>query len=213
MSDSLQEAAEKLARLGRACYARGWVLGTSGNFSIVLSRDPLRLAITPSGADKGNLPPAQVLEIDSNASVITGTGRPSAEVALHLLLVRARNAGAVLHTHSIWTTFLSDCHAADGSLALEGFEMLKGLRGVHTHEHREVLPIVANRQDLPALAAEAEQLLLRHPAAHGFLIHRHGLYTWGDDFEEARRHLEVLEFLFEVAGRGRTGGSDAPVGR
>ena len=210
MNDSLQGAAQKLAQLGRACYARGWVLGTSGNFSIVLSHEPLRLAVTPSGVDKGNLPPAQVLEIDANAAVLTGTGRPSAEVALHLMLVRARNAGAVLHTHSVWSTFLSDRHAVEGSLTLEGFEMLKGLRGIATHEHREVMPIVANRQDFPALAAEVEQLLLRHPDAHGFLIQRHGLYTWGDDFEEARRHLEVLEFLLEVVGREQTGGKDAP---
>lgn len=213
MTDSLDAAAQKLAQLGRECHARGWVLGTSGNFSIVLGHEPLRLAITPSGADKGNLPPAQILEIDSSAAVLTGTGRPSAEVALHLLLVRARHAGAVLHTHSIWSTFLSGRHADEGSLILEGFEMLKGLRGVTTHEHREVIPIVANRQDLPALAAEAEQALLRHPGSHSFLIQRHGLYTWGDDFEEARRHLEVLEFLLEVVGREHTGGKDAPVRR
>jgi len=213
MTDSLHGAAQKLAQWGRECHARGWVLGTSGNFSIVLSREPLRLAITPSGADKGNLPPAQILEIDSNAAVLTGTGRPSAEVALHLLLVRVRQAGAVLHTHSIWSTFLSGRHAAEGRLILEGFEMLKGLRGVTTHEHREVIPIVANRQDIPALATEVEQLLLRHPDSHGFLIHRHGLYTWGDDFEEARRHLEVLEFLLEVVGREQTGGKEAPIRR
>lgn len=213
MRDSLQDAAEKLAQLGRDCYARNWVLGTSGNFSIVLGRQPLRLAITPTGVDKGNLPPAQILVINSDAEVLSGGGRPSAEVALHLLLVRARNAGAVLHTHSIWSTFLSDRHVSNGSLALEGFEMLKGLRGVQTHQHRELLPIVANRQDIAALADEVELLLQRHPAAHGFLIQRHGLYTWGDDFEEARRHLEVLEFLLEVVGRGRTDGNDAPAGR
>jgi len=33
------------------------------------------------------------------------------------------------------------------------------------------------------------------------LVAGHGLYTWGQDLAEARRHLEVLEFLFEVALR------------
>lgn len=213
MSSSLQDAAEKLAQLGRACYARGWVLGTSGNFSMVLSRDPLRLAITSSGVDKGNLSPAQILEIDSAGTVITGAGRPSAEADLHLFLARSCKAGAVLHTHSLWSTLLSDRHAAEGSLVLEGFEMLKGLRGVRTHEHREILPILPNRQDIAALTGEVQQVLQRHSAPHGFLIQRHGLYTWGDDLGEARRHLEVLEFLMEVVGRGQSGGKDATAGR
>jgi methylthioribulose-1-phosphate dehydratase len=36
---------------------------------------------------------------------------------------------------------------------------------------------------------------------HGFLLRRHGLYAWGKDLDEARRHLEIFEFLFEVEGR------------
>ena len=40
---------------------------------------------------------------------------------------------------------------------------------------------------------------------HGLLIRRHGLYTWGRDLDELKRHLEVLEFLLEVVGRSRDG--------
>ena len=39
------------------------------------------------------------------------------------------------------------------------------------------------------------------PIQHGFLIHRHGLYTWGDDLETARRHVETIEFLLECVGQ------------
>ena len=60
----------------------------------------------------------------------TGTGRPSAEARLHVEIVRARGAGAVLHTHSMWSTLLSDRHAARAGFAIEGYEMLKGLEGV-----------------------------------------------------------------------------------
>jgi len=38
---------------------------------------------------------------------------------------------------------------------------------------------------------------------HGFLLRRHGLYTWGEDLAQAKRHLEILEFLLEVIGRTR----------
>jgi methylthioribulose-1-phosphate dehydratase len=81
--------------------------------------------------------------------------------------------------------------------------MLKGLNGVTTHEHREWLPLLENWQDIPALARELAATLERHPQAHGFLLRRHGLYTWGKDLAEAQRHVEILEFLLEVLGRTR----------
>jgi len=196
------EVAAQLAEIGRDCYARGWALGTSGNFSAVVNRDPLRLAITTSGVNKGTLSAGEVVEIDQHGRVVAGSGRPSAEASLHLAIARGRGAGAVLHTHSIWSTILSDAATEDG-LALEGYEMLKGLDGVGTHEHREWLPILDNTQDWAAAVPQVEAILTEHPQAHGFLIRRHGLYTWGRDLAEARRHVEILEFLFEVMGRKR----------
>ena len=199
---SFAEVAGQLAEIGRHCYARGWALGTSGNFSAVVNRDPLRLAITTSGVDKGTLSAGEIVEIDAHGKVVAGSGRPSAEASLHLAIARGRGAGAVLHTHSIWSTILSDAAKEDG-LALEGYEMLKGLDGVDTHEHHEWLPILDNTQDWAAAVPEVEAILTEHPEAHGFLIRRHGLYTWGRDLAEARRHVEILEFLFEVMGRKR----------
>jgi methylthioribulose-1-phosphate dehydratase len=197
----LAEVARTLVDLGRQFHARGWVLGTSGNLSAVLETDPLRLAITPSGADKGSLSPEQLLEIDADGTVLQGRGRPSDETRLHLAVVRTRGAGAVLHTHSVWSTILSTTHAAQGGLAIEGFEMLKGLSGVKTHEHREWLPIFDNSQDLPALSGRVGEALQADPLAHGFLLRGHGLYTWGRDLAEARRQVEIFEFLLEVTGR------------
>jgi methylthioribulose-1-phosphate dehydratase len=199
---SFAELAAQLAEIGRQCHARGWVLGTSGNFSAVVSRDPLRLAITTSGVDKGTLAADEIVEIDGHGKVVAGSGRPSAEASLHLAIVRARGAGAVLHTHSIWSTILSDA-ATEGGLAIEGYEMLKGLDGVGTHEHREWLPILDNTQDWAAAVPEVEAILTEQPDAHGFLIRRHGLYTWGPDLAGAKRQVEILEFLFEVTGRKR----------
>jgi methylthioribulose-1-phosphate dehydratase len=193
--------ARLLSEAGRDFYRRGWVLGTSGNFSAVASAEPLRLSITASGADKGALTPRHFLQIDEGGRVTRGSGRPSDEALLHLAVVRARGAGAVLHTHSVWGTLLSDAFAAEGRLVIEGFEMLKGLSGVRTHEHREALPVVENSQDMEALARSFEGALESHADSHGVLLRRHGLYTWGRDIAEAKRHVEVLEFLLEVKGR------------
>ena len=196
------DTAGQLSDLSRLFYSRGWVLGTSGNFSAVLTAEPLRLAITTSGVDKGLLESTDIVAIDDQARVVEGSGRPSAEAALHLAIVRSRGAGAVLHTHSIWSTILSD----DGSsLAVDGYEMLKGLDGVRTHEHREELPIIENTQDWPAAVPQIDAVLRTKPGAHGFLIRRHGLYTWGRDLTEAKRHVEILEFLLEAMGRTRGG--------
>ena len=189
-----------LGRLGRDFHSRGWVLGTSGNFSAVVSRDPLRLAITSSSVDKGRLTADHILQIDDLGNVLEGDGRPSAETLLHLAVVGLREAGAVLHTHSVWSNILSNAYSADGGLSIEGYEMLKGLAGVSTHEHSEWVPIIENSQDMTRLAGSVKETLQQHPRAHGFLLRRHGLYTWGKDIAEAKRHVEILEFLLEVRG-------------
>ena len=204
MTDGVTSVPDQLAAVGRRFYARGWVLGTSGNFSAVVSHDPLRLAITASALDKGALEESHILHVGEDGVVVSGTGRPSAETLLHLEIVRRRSACAVLHTHSVWGTMLSDAHAADGGVPIEGFEMLKGLDGVCTHEHREWVPIVENDQDMARLSRVIGNVLAQHPAAHGVLLRRHGLYTWGKSLGDAVRHVEIFEFLFETIGRTRT---------
>jgi methylthioribulose-1-phosphate dehydratase len=199
------ELAARLAELGRNFYGRGWLLGTSGNFSVVISREPLRLAITSSGVDKGMLLPDQILEVDESGDVVKGLGKPSDETALHLAILRQRGAAAVLHTHSIWSTLLSETQAAKGGIAIEGYEMLKGLEGVRTHRHREWLPIIENSQDMGALARTTQETLAHLPETHGLLLRGHGLYTWGNDLAKAKRHVEILEFLLEVVGRRQDG--------
>ena len=204
MSESFQQHAIPLAEISQTLYARGWVLGTSGNFSTVVSRDPLRLAISPSGVDKGSLSADQILLIDEHAKVVSHhQAKPSDECPLHISIALERGAGAVLHTHSVWSTTLSDLHAADGGLSIEGYEMLKGLAGVKTHEHREWLPIIENSQDMTALAETVSRMLRTDEAVHAFTLRRHGLYTWGKDLAEAKRHCEILEFLLEAIGRRR----------
>jgi methylthioribulose-1-phosphate dehydratase len=160
MSESFPPIASSLASIARSFYARGWAVGTSGNLSAVVDREPLRLAMSPSGVDKGELLAHQILIIDEHSRVLSDhDAKPSDEGPLHIRIVRERGAGAVLHTHSIWNTLLSDLHAAEGGVAIEGYEMLKGLDGVKTHAHREWLPIIENSQDMLALADTSGETL------------------------------------------------------
>jgi methylthioribulose-1-phosphate dehydratase len=195
-------ASQQLSEIGRRFDGRGWVYGTSGNFSAVVRRTPLRLVMTPSGVHKGRLVPGAFLTVDAAGKTRGRTrGTPSAETLLHLEIVRARGAAAVLHTHSVWATILSDFHADERGLAIESYEMLKGLAGVRTHEHREWVPILENDQDVPRLAGAVREVLASQTSAHGFLLRGHGLYTWGASIADAERHIEVFEFLFETIGQ------------
>ena len=223
MSENVHDIAVGLVLVARGFYARGWLMGTSGNLSAVVEREPLRLAITASGVDKGELKAEQILLVDENVRVLNDSrirpgfvsaprfaneadaaNKPSDESLLHVQIVKERGAGAVLHTHSIWNTIASDLHGDEGGVRIEGYEMLKGLAGVRTHEHSEWLPIVENSQDMPALAEQISKTLHEHKSAHGFLIKRHGLYSWGDNLAQAKRHIEILEFLLETMGRTAT---------
>src|SRR6185437_11799451 len=112
MSDGFENIASRLAAVAKGFHARGWLLGTSGNLSAVVQREPLRIAMSASGVDKGELRAEQILSIDENARLVGQGGKPSDESLLHIRIVKERGAGAVLHTHSVWNTILSDLFAA-----------------------------------------------------------------------------------------------------
>jgi methylthioribulose-1-phosphate dehydratase len=196
---------EQLRDCGHDFWRRGWSLGTSSNYSIVVNRQPLTLLVTASGMDKGHLGPDDFVLVDAKGAPTTG-GQPksSAETLLHCAAAEHRQAGCILHTHSVWGTLLSDHYRSQAGILIEGFEMLKGLAGITTHEHAFWLPIHENTQDIPELASRVISDWMAPSAPQpsvGFLIRRHGLYAWGADFAAARRHIEVLEFLLECLGR------------
>ena len=195
--------ADQLSLTMAAIHSRGWCDGTGGNFSCVLTDDPLTLLMAPSGVDKGSVAPEDLIQVNAEGTVVAGEGRASAETLLHLEIVARTGAGAVLHTHSQAATLLSDWCLGDdqtsGSLRLQGLEMLKGLEGIGSHRNRVKLPVLANDQDLARLSAAAGPLLATAP--QGLLIAGHGLYAWGSDLSQARRHLEILEWLLEQRWR------------
>lgn len=197
-------AVDALISIGKDFYQRNWVLGTSGNFSVLLNRDPFELLVTESGVHKGMLGRQNFITVGSQAAVISGSGKPSAETLIHLSILGQLRAGCILHTHSIWSTLLTDLYGDRDALEIEGYEMLKGLSNVSTHEHSEWIPILENSQNYDEIALQISELLQGNPAVHAILLRRHGMYTWGEDIPEAMRHVEILEFLFEVIGRRRT---------
>lgn len=173
----------------------GWTPATSSNFSRRL--DDRHAAITVSGRDKGKLKEADVMVVDLDGKPVGSDRRPSAETILHTQLYRRfPDVGCVLHTHSRAQTVASKLYADAGHVRLAGYELLKAFHGNATHEVALDLPVLPNTQDMPTLAAQVDALLDRD-TLWGYLIDGHGLYAWGRDMAEARRHLEAFEFLLE----------------
>lgn len=189
----LRELAGELIVNVRALAALGWTPATSSNFSQRL--DGRHAAITISGRDKGRLGEADIMVVDFDGNAVGSNHRPSAETLLHTQLYRRLpDVGCVLHTHSRTQTVASRLFAGAGGVRIEGYELLKAFSGNTTHEAELIVPVLPNSQDMPTLAAQVDVLLDGGPM-WGYLIDGHGLYAWGRDMAEARRHLEAFDFL------------------
>ncbi|MEK7763876.1 MAG: methylthioribulose 1-phosphate dehydratase [Nitrospirota bacterium] len=204
--------ADQLADIAQWASRKGWAPATSTNYSVRLPEHaaPAFCAITSSGVDKERFDPAQVLAVDRIGVPVNGcTLKPSAETLLHVMLYHAMGTGAVLHTHSLAAALLSRSAGESSCLKFSGWELLKGLDGVDTHDCEVVLPVFPNSQDIPALAAHIKTRLPRTQPCYGFLLAGHGLYVWGKDIATAKRHLEVFEFLLQCEREVRSHGYPA----
>lgn len=199
-----EDLIDQIRECGQLFHSRGWSVGTSSNYSAVLSNEPVELIVTASGKDKGRLEREDFVHAGPDgAPVEAGQPKSSAETMLHVVLAEQREVGCILHTHSVWGTVLSDHFFEDRGFEITGFEMLKGLEGITSHDEGHWIPIFENTQDIPMLAGQVRERLADplEPMTHGFLIKNHGLYTWGKDVFAARRHIEIYEFLFECIVR------------
>lgn len=179
---------------GRWIDAQGWCPATGGNFSARLEAE--QALVTASGRHKGRLTEADLLMVDLDGKPLESELTPSAETLLHTRLYRLdAQIGAVLHTHSVASTVLSRL-AANDWLTISGYEMQKSLAGNQSHEPTIRLAVFDNTQDMQALAEQLQQRWQQQALSWGLLVRGHGLYAWGKDVSEARRHLEGLEFLF-----------------
>ena len=191
-STRLHEAARAIDATTRELAAKGWTPATSSNFSVRLV--DRHAAITVSGRDKGRLTEDDIMVVDFDGHAVATEQRPSAETLLHTQLYKRFPAiGFVLHTHSLNQTLASRLYAGAGHVRFEDYELIKAFRGQDTHATAMDVPVLPNNQHMPTLAAQVDALL--DGPLWGYLIEGHGLYAWGADMDEARRHLEAFEFL------------------
>ena len=187
------------------------MVGTSGNLSISIEKNPLQFLITASGKDKGELQEDDFILVDCRGVACNAptVQKPSAETLLHSAIYKHTNANAVFHVHTVNSTLLSgldksspynlgsspyNLGSSPYNLEFHGLEMLKGL-GFKTHDVKINIPVVENSQDMEYLSGILPSYI--NEEIPGLLLKGHGIYAWGNSTEEAKRHVEVLEFLFE----------------
>lgn len=196
---ALFDAKLTLIQAARGFYQNGWMAGTAGNLSLRLSEpsQPLEYLITASGRDKGALTLSDFVRVDAQGQSLEPENphKSSAETLLHgTIYQQFPNVGAVYHVHTVEAGLVSTYGTTpQGTLFFEGLEMLKGL-GFSTHETEVSLPVLDNSQDMQALSQHLPEKL--QPNVPGFLLKGHGLYTWGSTPSEAKRHVEIWDYLF-----------------
>ena len=189
-----ESSADTIADTARELAALGWTPATSSNFSMRMDMD--HAAITISGRDKGQLSRDDIMLVDMQGDAVGSAARPSAETALHTQLYRRwPQVHAVLHTHSRTQSVASRLYADAGVIRLHGWELQKAISGHTTHDSVLEIPVFPNTQEIPELVTRVEAWLDAGKPLHAYLIDGHGIYTWGRDMAETRRHLEALEFL------------------
>lgn len=197
-----QKAYAELREIKENLAGRGWFAGTSGNLSIrvgAFEPEQFAFAITASGKDKSVHTPSDYLLVDQQGQPIEATGlKPSAETLIHCEIYRYTGAGAIFHVHTVFNNLASELFWERGSVPIDGVELIKAFN-IWEEDAQIEIPLLPNYADIPRIAALVKDAIA--PRIPGILLRKHGIYAWGANAFEAKRHLEAFEFLFEYAYR------------
>ncbi len=193
--------ASLICDLARQFYELGWVTGTGGGICI---REGEHVIVAPSGVQKERMTPDQMFTLSIDGTVISRPAdmalRPSDCTSLFMAAIRLRNAGAVIHSHSIHAVVATLLF--DREFSISDLEMIKGIEGMSYHD-RLVVPIIENTASECDLASSLEAALIAYPETQAVLVRRHGFYGWGRDWVQAKRQAECYDYLFRAAAELR----------
>lgn len=196
---------ELICELCRGFYAKGWASGTGGGISI---RNGDAIYMAPSGVQKERIQPEDIFILDLEGGLLQAPKKAlkvSECKPLFMSAFQMRNAGAVLHSHSVnamLVTWLYDSHFRCTQL-----EMQKGIAGVGAFDTLEV-PIIPNTARESQLTESLQQAIQANPNTHAVLVRGHGVYIWGKDWIQAKTQAECYDYLFEAAVKMKQLGID-----
>ncbi len=207
-------------------YHLGWVTGTGGSISIRERHNEKTgqdlVYITPSGVHK-----ERILSNDlycttaSDESNIISCPAPelgyrmSQCTPLFYNAYQLRDAGAVIHTHSVNAVMATMLFEQKGihEFRITHQEMIKGIKigngpAYHKYFDTLVVPIIENTPNERDLKASMQQAMEKYPHTNAVLVRRHGIYVWGSSWQEAKSMCECYDYLLGVAVEMMKGGMD-----
>ncbi len=196
------EETKILANLVRLMNGQGHNPATSGNYSIRSKTIPEIALVSESGIDKSkfteeNFIPLNIETRKMDSEYLRSGRKSSDETDIHLSIYQITNAQCVLHSHLLESILFADLFKESPFATIEGLELLKGFKGIKTHETQINIPCFDNTQDIALLAEQIKPSVISEKNNYGILLRGHGIYVWGASIEEARRHLEVFEYIFK----------------
>jgi L-fuculose-phosphate aldolase len=106
MARFVENAAPAVLTAARELLEKGLVEGTSGNISA--RREDGTIAITPSSLDYGVMMLEDIVIINPEGDVVSGTRAPSSEMKLHLACLAAfDDIAVVIHSHAVHATMFA----------------------------------------------------------------------------------------------------------
>lgn len=200
---------QTIVELCQLFYGQGWVSGTGGGISI---RHEGRIHVAPSGVQKERLAAEDLFELDDAGEVVAKPRDDaltlSACTPLFMNAYTLRDAGAVLHSHSL-NAMLATLTCGD-VFRVTHLEMMKGIAGTGYHDVLEV-PVINNTAHECDLADSMADAMRAFPNSDAVLVRRHGVYVWGQDWVQAKTQAECYDYLFAAAVRMRQLGLDPEV--
>ena len=203
-----QQTRELVCELCRNFYNLGWASGTGGGISI---KEGGKIYMAPSGVQKERLKPENIFVLDAQGETLEepGQGLKLSQCSpLFMHAYQIRNAGAVLHSHSLNAMMATTQY--DTHFRIRNMEMQKGVEGFGAFDTLEV-PIIENTAYECDLADSLADAIRNNPKSHAVLVRRHGVYVWGKDWKQAKTHAECYDYLFEAAVRMKQMGIDPTV--
>jgi methylthioribulose-1-phosphate dehydratase len=194
--------ATKLSALIRTLNSSGHNPATSGNYSLRTDDGDGYVLVSESGIDKSQFREENLLPVNLQTgalhSSLKGSKRKSSdETAIHLCIYRETAANCVLHSHLLEVLLFADLFPNQDFIEIEKMEMLKAFSGVKTHETKVQIPCFENTQDIEELSTRIAPVIRNRTDLFGIILRGHGLYAWGSDVNQAKRHLEAFEYILK----------------
>lgn len=190
----LENLKQDIASTIRNYNTKGWSPATSTNYSFKINKENC-IYVSRSGVDKSEFKSSDFITVNHNGETIYDSIgiKPSAETLIHCVLYEMfPDTKVILHSHSIYPVLISSFN--QNEIIFNGYEIQKGFEGQTTHEEFVSIPIFDNTQDMIDFSKTLKQNQNRI-LSHSFIMRKHGIYAWGKNLFEAKRHLETLEYL------------------